>query len=92
MDAPCTFSWIVDRLYDTGSFDPFRSVVGSAYNAGLGVYAAKVPLIMGKAAVLAYVAGPTLRSMRVARWPGNTAAGPVVKGTRGLNAQAGEQR
>ena len=46
----------------------------------MGVYAAKVPLIMGKAAVLAYVAGPTLRSMRVARWPGNTAAGPRCQG------------
>ena len=49
-------------------------------NIGMGVYAAKVPLIMGKAAVLAYVAGPTLRSMRVARWPGNTAAGPRCQG------------
>ena len=58
----------------------------------MGVYAAKVPLIMGKAAVLAYVAGPTLRSMRVARWPGNTAAGPVVKENRGINAQAGGLR
>ena len=52
------------------------------YNTGLGFYAAKVPLIMGKAAVLASVAGPTLRSMRVARWPGNTAAGsPLSRGT-----------
>ena len=46
----------------------------------MGVYAAKVPLIMGKAAVLAYVAGPTLRSMRVVRWLGNTAAGPRCQG------------
>jgi len=45
------------------------------YNAGLGVYAAKVSLIMGKAAVLAYVAGPTL-----AKHAGGSLAGKHCRG------------
>ena len=75
---------------DAGSHDPSRSMASVTHNAGLSVYAAKVPLTMGPAVLGSLPDQPSVA-------PGwlvglkTPPVGPVVKGNRGINAQTVDQ-